>query len=73
MGGDGLASITRGTGGWPSYQRASYAVRDTPEMVAGHYGRFLPQDKAALADKILTQVWEAGMGSSVVSAIFPKT
>ncbi len=32
-------------------------------MVAGHYGRFLPQDKAALADKILTQVWEAGMGS----------
>jgi len=32
---------------------------DTPEMVQQHYGRFLPQDKAALAVKILNQVWEA--------------
>jgi hypothetical protein len=24
-----------------------------------HYGRFLPQDKAALAARILNQVWEA--------------
>lgn len=27
-------------------------------MVAKHYGRFLPQDKAALAARILNQVWE---------------
>lgn len=28
-------------------------------MVHRHYGRILPQDKAALAAKILNQVWEA--------------
>lgn len=28
-------------------------------MVAKHYGRFLPQDKSALAARILNQVWEA--------------
>lgn len=42
-----------------SYEQASYAIQDTPEMVASHYGRFLPQDKAALAARILNQVWEA--------------
>jgi hypothetical protein len=42
-----------------SYEQASYAIQDTPEMVAEHYGRFLPQDKAALAAKILNQVWAA--------------
>lgn len=42
-----------------SYEQASYAIQDTPEMVQLHYGRFLPQDKAALAAKILNQVWEA--------------
>jgi hypothetical protein len=42
-----------------SYEQASYAIQDTPEMVAKHYGRFLPQDKAALAALILNQVWEA--------------
>jgi len=42
-----------------SYEQASYAIQDTPEMVQNHYGRFLPQDKAALAAKILNQVWEA--------------
>lgn len=36
-----------------------YAIQDTPEVVANHYGRFLPQDKSALAAKILNQVWEA--------------
>jgi len=40
-----------------SYEQASYAIQDTPDMVASHYGRFLPQDKAALAAKILNQVW----------------
>jgi hypothetical protein len=42
-----------------SYEQASYAIQDTPEMVAKHYGRFLPQDKAALAAEILNRVWEA--------------
>lgn len=42
-----------------SYEQASYAIQDTPEMVAKHYGRFLPQDKAAMAARILNQVWEA--------------
>lgn len=42
-----------------SYEQASYAIQDTPEVVANHYGRFLPQDKSALAAKILNQVWEA--------------
>ena len=26
-----------------SYEQASYAIQDTPETVANHYGRFLPQ------------------------------
>lgn len=42
-----------------SYQQASYAIQDTPEMVAKHYGRFLPEDKAAMAAQILNQVWLA--------------
>ena len=42
-----------------SYEQASYAIQDTPETVAKHYGRFLPQDKAALAAQILNKVWEA--------------
>jgi hypothetical protein len=40
-----------------SYEQASYAIQDTPEMVAQHYGRFLPQHKAALAAKILNEAW----------------
>ena len=42
-----------------SYEQASYAIQDTPDMVAKHYGRFLPQDKAELAARILNQVWLA--------------
>lgn len=42
-----------------SYEQASYAIQDTPEMVANHYGRFLPQDKSALAAQILNRVWIA--------------
>jgi hypothetical protein len=42
-----------------SYEQASYAIQDTPEVVAKHYGRFLPQDKAALAAQVLNKVWEA--------------
>lgn len=42
-----------------SYEQASYAIQDTPDMVAQHYGRFLPQDKAALAAELLNRVWEA--------------
>lgn len=42
-----------------SYEQASYAIQDTPDMVAQHYGRFLPQDKAEIAARILNKVWEA--------------
>jgi hypothetical protein len=42
-----------------SYEQASYAIQDTPDMIQQHYGRFLPQDKAAHAANILNQVWEA--------------
>lgn len=38
-----------------SYEQASCAIQDTPEIVQNHYGRFLPQEKAALAAKILNQ------------------
>ncbi|EDX80898.1 hypothetical protein BBAL3_2055 [Brevundimonas sp. BAL3] len=41
-----------------SYEQASYAIQDTAATVADHYGRFLPQDKAALAAQVLNQVWE---------------
>ncbi len=46
-----------------SYEQASYAIQDTPETVAKHYGRFLPQDKAALAAETLNKVWKAGVSS----------
>jgi hypothetical protein len=36
-----------------SSEQASYAIQDTPDRVAKHYGRFLPQDKAALAAQVL--------------------
>lgn len=42
-----------------SYEQASYAIQDSPETVQEHYGRFLPGDKAALAAKVLNEVWEA--------------
>jgi hypothetical protein len=42
-----------------SYEQASYAIQDTPDMVAKHYGRFLPQDKSAIAAQILNRVWDA--------------
>lgn len=42
-----------------SYEQASYAIQDTPEVVAKYYARFLPQDKAALAAQVLNQVWKA--------------
>jgi hypothetical protein len=41
-----------------SYEQASYAIQDTPEMVARHYGRFLPQDKVAIAAQVLNRVWQ---------------
>ena len=42
-----------------SYEQARYAIQDPPDVVQQHYGRFLPQDQAALAAKIPNQVWEA--------------
>lgn len=46
-----------------SYEQASYAIQDTAATVADHYGRFLPQDKAALAAQVLNRVWEDADGS----------
>ena len=36
-----------------SCEQASYAIQDTPGVVTYHYGRFLPEDKAALTARIL--------------------
>jgi len=41
-----------------SYEQAGYAIQDTAEIVAEHYGQFLPENKVALAAKIITKVWE---------------
>ena len=41
-----------------SFEQASYAIQDTPAVVAKHYGRFLPQDKSALAAAVLNRAWE---------------
>lgn len=41
-----------------SFEQASYAIQDTPEIVARHYGRFLPENKAWLAAQILNRIWE---------------
>lgn len=40
-----------------SYEQASYAIQDTAKTVAEHYGRFLPENKAALAARVLDAVW----------------
>jgi len=45
-----------------SYEQASYAIQDTPDMVAKHYGRFLPRDKAAIAAQVLNKVWSSVSG-----------
>ena len=42
-----------------SNEQASYAIQDAQNMGAQHYGRFLPQDKSAIAARVLRQVWEA--------------
>lgn len=41
-----------------SYEQAGYAIQDTAETVARYYARFLPNDKAAIAARILDEVWE---------------
>jgi hypothetical protein len=43
-----------------SFEQASYAIQGTPATVAQHYGRFLPEDKTALAARVLNRVWETG-------------
>lgn len=42
-----------------SYEQAGYAIQDTAETVARYYARFLPNDKAAVAARILDEVWAA--------------
>lgn len=51
-----------------SYEQASFAIQDTPKMVGEHYGRFLPQDKAALAAGILNRVWLDGADATARGA-----
>lgn len=41
-----------------SYEQAGYAIQDTADVVAQHYGRFLPENKVALAAKVINKVWE---------------
>jgi hypothetical protein len=41
-----------------SYELAGFAVHDTAEVVKQHYCRFLPEEKTALAAKILNKVWQ---------------
>lgn len=41
-----------------SYEQAGYAIQDSPEIVAKHYGRFFPHDKSALAAGVLNVAWE---------------
>ncbi len=41
-----------------SYELAGFAVHDTPEVVRRHYCRFLPEEKTALAAKVLNKVWQ---------------
>jgi hypothetical protein len=53
-----------------SYDLASYAIQDTPRMVAGHYGRFLPEDKAAQAAKILNRIWMPDGGAGITQDRF---
>jgi len=52
---DALATHVLKTTG--SYEQASHAIQDAPAPVQAHYGRFLPQDKAALAAEVLNRVW----------------
>ncbi len=40
-----------------SYEQAGYAIQDSAEIVAKHYGRFFPHDKSALAAGILNEAW----------------
>lgn len=40
-----------------SFEQASYAIQDTPETLQQHYARFLPQEKAAIAARILNRSW----------------
>jgi hypothetical protein len=49
-----------------SYEQAGYAIQDSPEIVAKHYGRFFPHDKSALAAEILNIAW-ADRGSNTAS------
>jgi hypothetical protein len=45
-----------------SYELAGFAVHDTPEVVQRHYCRFQPEEKTALAAKILNKVWQSPQG-----------
>lgn len=41
-----------------SFEKAGYAIQDTPEVVAKYYGRFIPSQKTAIAAQILNEAWD---------------
>ena len=41
-----------------SFEQASYAIQDTPAVTAHYYGRFIAQDKSAIAARILNAAWD---------------
>jgi hypothetical protein len=36
---------------------ASYAIQNTPAILASYHGRFLAQSKPAMAAELLTRAW----------------
>jgi len=42
-----------------SYELASFAIHDTPEVTRQHYCRFLPEEKSSMAAAVLNKVWRA--------------
>ncbi len=55
-----------------SYEQASYAIQDTAATVACHYGRFPPQDKAALAAEYSTRFGSRGWMNPSVWLLSPE-
>jgi hypothetical protein len=40
-----------------SFELAAFAIQDNPETIKAHYGRFLPEEKSALAARVLNRAW----------------
>lgn len=42
-----------------SYELASFAIYDTPEVTRQHYCSFLPEEKSSMAAAVLNKVWRS--------------